>query len=45
LAAKLKPYPGHRVIFDQTEEPKSRIQVRLQDGTVWLSQRLLAELY
>ena len=33
------------IIFYQTEDGKSRIQVRLQDGTVWLSQRLLAELY
>jgi hypothetical protein len=33
------------IIFYQTEYGKSRIQVRLQDGTVWLSQRLLAELY
>ena len=33
------------ILFYQTEDGRSCIQVRLQDGTVWLSQRLLAELY
>lgn len=37
--------PDTGMLFYQTEDGKSRIQVRLQDGTVWLSQRLLAELY
>ena len=37
--------PDTGIIFYQTEDGKSRIQVRLQDDTVWLSQRLLAELY
>lgn len=37
--------PDTAIIFYQTEDGKSRIQVRLQDGTVWLNQRLLAELY
>ena len=39
------PLPDTGIIFYQTEDGKSRIQVRLSDGTVWLSQRLLAELY
>lgn len=39
------PVPDTGMLFYQTEDGKSRIQVRLQDGTVWLSQRLLAELY
>ncbi len=39
------PAPDTGIIFYQTEDGKSRFQVRLQDGTVWLSQRLLAELY
>lgn len=39
------PAPDTGIIFYQTEDGKSRIQVRLQDGTVWLNQRLLAELY
>jgi hypothetical protein len=37
--------PDTGVIFYQTEDGKSRLQVRLQGGTVWLNQRLLAELY
>ena len=39
------PAPDTGIIFYQTEDGKSRIQVRLKDGTVWLNQRLLAELY
>lgn len=39
------PVPDTGLVFYQTEDGKSRIQVQLQDGTVWLSQRLLAELY
>lgn len=39
------PMPDTGMLFYQTEDGKSRIHVRLQDGTVWLSQRLLAELY
>ncbi len=37
--------PDTGIIFYQTEDGQSKIQVRLQDGTVWLSLRLLAELY
>ena len=33
------------IVFYQTEDGRSRIQVRLDGGTVWLTQRLLAELY
>jgi hypothetical protein len=29
----------------QTEDGRSRVQVRLQEGTVWLTQKQLAELY
>jgi len=39
------PAPDTGIMFYQTEDGLTRIQVRLQDGTVWLSQRLLAELY
>jgi hypothetical protein len=39
------PAPDTGIVFYQTEDGKSRIQVRLQDGTVWLNQRLLSELY
>lgn len=37
--------PDTGIVFYQTEDGKSRIQVRMQIGTVWLNQRLLAELY
>jgi hypothetical protein len=33
------------LLFYQTEEGESRIQLRSYDGTVWLSQRLIADLY
>ena len=37
--------PSSELIFYQGEDGRSRIQVRLHEGTVWLTQRLLAELY
>ena len=38
--------PGaSELVFYQGEDGKSRIQVRLDGGTVWLTQRLLAELF
>lgn len=40
-----KPGPGSEIIFYPGEDGRSRIQVRLEDETVWLSQRLLAELF
>ncbi len=39
------PAPDTGMLFYQTEDGQSRIQVRLHDDTVWLNQRLLAELY
>jgi hypothetical protein len=33
------------IVFYQGEDGRSRIQVRLESGTVWLTQRLLAELF
>ena len=33
------------IVFYQGEDGRSRIQVRLDGGTVWLTQRLLADLY
>ncbi len=36
--------PGE-LIFYQTEDGEGQIQLRLHDGTVWLTQRLLADLY
>ncbi|RJQ46692.1 MAG: hypothetical protein C4538_06375 [Nitrospiraceae bacterium] len=33
------------LILYQTEDGKIRIEVRLQDETVWLTQKLMAELF
>jgi hypothetical protein len=35
---------GSEIVFYQTEDDRSRIEVRLEDKTVWLARRLLAEL-
>jgi hypothetical protein len=37
--------PGGEVIVYRTEDGRSRIAVRVEDETVWLSQVMLAELY
>jgi hypothetical protein len=34
-----------QILFYQSEDGTSRIEVRLEEGTVWLTQALLAELY
>lgn len=39
------PLPETDIVFYQTREGAARIQVRLHDGTAWLNQRMLAELY
>ncbi len=39
------PPNASELVFYQGEDGRSRIQVRLEGGTVWLTQRLLAELY
>jgi hypothetical protein len=39
------PPTSSEIVFYQGEDGQSRIQVRLDAGTVWLTQRLLAELY
>ncbi|MGW8258216.1 MAG: virulence RhuM family protein [Thermoguttaceae bacterium] len=36
--------PGEFILF-QTEDGSTRVEVRLQDETVWLTQNLMAELY
>ncbi len=43
---KNEPVPGGGdLILYQTEDGKTRIEVRLQDETVWLTQKLMAELF
>lgn len=39
------PVTESRILFYQSEDGTSRIEVRLDEGTVWLSQALIAELY
>lgn len=40
-----EPVPRSQILFYQSEDGKSRIEVRLDEGTIWLSQALIAELY
>ena len=39
------PLPQSEMILYQTEDGRTRVQVRLQDETVWLTQALMAELF
>jgi len=36
---------GSEIVFYRTEDGKGRIEVRLQDNTVWLTQAAMAELF
>jgi len=40
-----EPVTRSRILFYQSEDGTSRIEVRLDEGTVWLTQALIAELY
>ena len=39
------PAPGGEFLFYQTDDGRTRLQVRVQDETVWLTQKLLSELF
>ena len=39
------PPPRSELLIYQTEDGRTRIQVRLEDETVWLTQKLMAELF
>lgn len=39
------PVTESEILFYQSEDGTSRIEVRLEEGTVWLPQALIAELY
>lgn len=39
------PQPCSEIIFYQTEGGHNRIEVRLENETVWLTQQLMAELF
>jgi len=40
-----EPVTSSQILFYQSEDGTSRIEVRLDEGTVWLSQNLIANLY
>lgn len=40
-----EPVTRSRILFYQSENGTSHIEVRLEEGTVWLSQALIADLY
>lgn len=42
---ELKIHSQSQIILYQTEDGGQRVEVRLEDGTVWLSQVLMAELF
>jgi hypothetical protein len=37
--------PQSELLLYQTEDGRTRIEVRLQDETVWMTQKLMAELF
>jgi hypothetical protein len=39
------PRPASEIVFYQAEDGTSRVQVRLEGETVWITQALMAELY
>ena len=39
------PMPNSSIILYQTEDGRSRIEVRLENETVWLDAKLMAELF
>lgn len=40
-----QPSPGPAIILYKTEDGRSRVEVRLDHDTVWLTQNLMAELF
>ena len=42
---KNSPVPSSEIILYQTEDGRSRIEVRLENETVWLTQQLMAKLF
>jgi hypothetical protein len=41
----MKPEPKSEIILYQTEDNRTRIEVRLENETVWLTQNQMAELF
>jgi hypothetical protein len=42
---KDRPNPSSAIILYQTEDGRNRIEVRLESETVWLTQKMMAELF
>jgi hypothetical protein len=40
-----EPLPNSEIILYQTEDGRTRIQCRFENETVWLTQKLMAELF
>ena len=40
-----QPLPQSEIVFYQTEDGRTRIQCRLENETIWLSQALIADLF
>lgn len=40
-----EPLPQSELILYQTDDGRTRVEVRLQDETVWLTQKLMSELF
>jgi hypothetical protein len=45
MSDNLPAAPGGEFILYQTEDGRTRVEVRFEDETVWLSQKLMAELF
>ena len=45
MSGDLPARPDSDMLLYQTEDGKTRVEVRLQDETVWLSQKLMADLF
>lgn len=43
--SEARPAPGTELILYSTEDKRIRVEVRLEGGTVWLTQAQMAELY
>jgi hypothetical protein len=45
LSDRAPTTPGGGMLIYQTEDGKIRLEARLVDGTVWLTQKMMAELF
>jgi len=45
MREELSAKPNSNILLYQTEDGQTRVEVRLQDETVWLSQKLMADLF